>query len=145
MAAINQMTADDMAYAHNVLDHARTEHARQVAAGQRPRGSSFTDLLRDNGAQRAARQSYALDLENQGFDDDEIAEIMGGVDATHFLDIVAGGDPSSVGIGGSAENRGIGRQWIREGRAEGLGQAARGMRQDGLADRRMNVNLERCR
>ena len=70
---------------------------------------------------------------------------MGGVDATHFLDIVAGGDPSSVGIGGSAENRGIGRQWIREGRAEGLGQAARGMRQDGLADRRMNVNLEMCR
>ena len=55
MAAINQMTADDMAYAHNVLDHARTEHARQVAAGQRPRGSSFTDLLRDNGAQRAVR------------------------------------------------------------------------------------------
>ncbi|MBL3611022.1 polymorphic toxin type 15 domain-containing protein [Rhodovulum sulfidophilum] len=145
MDAINQMTADDMAYAHYVLDQARAEHARQMAAGLRPAGSSFTDILRDNGAQRSARQDYALDLENQGFDDEEISEIMSSVDATHFLDIVAGGNPSDVGIGGSAENRGIGRQWIREGRAESLGQTARGMRQDGLADRRMNVNLERCR
>ncbi|MCF4116741.1 polymorphic toxin type 15 domain-containing protein [Rhodovulum sulfidophilum] len=77
--------------------------------------------MRDNGAQRSARQDYALDLENQGFDDEEISEIMSSVDATHFLDIVAGDNPSAVGIGGSAKNRGIGRQWIREGRAEILG------------------------
>jgi len=145
MDAINQMTADDMGYAHHVLDQARAEHARQVAAGLRRPGSSFTDLLRDGGAQTRARRDYQRDLVMEGLDDYEIDQIMDDVDATHFLDIIAGGNPSAVGIGGSAENRGIGRQWIRDDRAEGLGQTARGMRQEGLADRRMNVNLERCR
>lgn len=145
MDTINTMTADDMAYAHYVLDQARTEHARLIAAGQRPAGSSFTDLLRDRSAQQQARREYRAELVESGLGDDEIAEIMGQVDATHFLDIVAGGDPSSLGIGGSAANQSIGSQWIRQGRSEGLGQAARDMRQVGLSDQRMNVNLRRCR
>lgn len=142
-ATINRMTADEMAYAHNVLDQARAEKARQVAAGTWS-GGSFTDLLRDGSAQRRARAEFAEELDAQGYSDSQIEEIMGDVNATHFLDIIAGGDPSNVGIGGAAENQGIGRQWPQGSRSAGLGQAAHGMRENGLANARMNVRLEIC-
>lgn len=144
MAEINSMTADDMAYAHYVLDQARAEHARQVAQGLRPKGSSFTDLLRDGGAQRKARNYYEEELIRDGLTEGQIEEKMAQVNATHFLDIIAGGDPKKVGIGGAAANQAIGRQWIQGGRASGLGTAAQGMRQDGLAGSHMDVNLVRC-
>ncbi len=145
MATINQMTVDDMAYAHWVLEQARTEHARQVAAGLRPPGSSFTDLLRDGTAQSDAREEFRQSLLDQGLGQAEIRDRMNAVNATHFLDIVAGGNPSLVGIGGAVENQGIGGQWPRGGRALGLGSEAGTLHREGFGSSRMNVRLERCR
>jgi Novel toxin 15 len=144
-ATINQMTVDDMADAHSVLGQARTEHARQVAAELRSPTSSFTDLLPDGSAQVAARDAYEEDLRRQGLGRAAIRERMSAVNATHYLDIVAGGNPSRVGIRGGAENQGIGRQWPQSGRAAGLGTEAGIQRRQGYGNRRMNVRLERCR
>jgi len=69
---------------------------------------------------------------------------MSDVNATHFLDMVAGGDPSKVGIGGAAANQEIGRQWIRDGRAQSLKDEAANMRAKGLNGKQMNVELKRC-
>ena len=142
-AAINQMTGDEMGYAHAVLDQARAERNRLVEAGQWT-GGSFTDLLRDRGAQDRARNQYRAVLRSQGYSPSQIREMMGSVNATHYLDIIAGGHPREVGIGGAAENQGIGRQWPQGNRARSIGQEAQWMRSNGLADSRMNVRLEIC-
>ena len=144
MATINAMTADDMAYAHQILDQARAEKARLEALGQWS-GGSFTDILRDNATQQRARASHRQLLQSQGFTPAQIREQMNNLNATHYLDIIAGGDPSSVGIGGASENQGIGRQWPRDDRSEGIGNAARDMRNNGMSNRNMDVNLRRCR
>ncbi|MEO9338555.1 polymorphic toxin type 15 domain-containing protein [Mesorhizobium sp. SB112] len=124
---INNMTADEMAYAHWVLEKAGT-----------------TRLVRDQGAQRQARNNYRRMLERQNKSDAEIEAIMNSVNATHFLDIVAGGDPSRVGIGGADANQEIGRQWIRDNRTQTLRDAAEKMRQEGRAGEKMNVELSIC-
>ncbi len=144
MATINAMTADDMAYAHQILDQARAEKARLQAMGEWS-GGSFTDLLRDNSTQQRARATHRQLLQSQGFTPAQIRQQMNNLNATHYLDIIAGGDPSSVGIGGAAENQGIGRQWPRDSRSDGIGVAARDMRNNGMSNRNMDVTLRRCR
>ena len=142
-ATINKMTADDMAYAHHMLDLARAEKERLQDLGQW-KGGSFTDLLRNNSAQTNARNLYRDQLRQQGYSRAQIREMMGRVHATHYLDIIAGGAPDRVGIGGAAENSGIGRSWPRDGRAEGIGEEARWMRRNGLSGQKMNVRLRVC-
>lgn len=41
--------------------------------------------------------------------------------------------------------KGIGRQWPRDNRSEGIGNAARGVRNSRMSNRNMDVNLRRCR
>lgn len=67
------------------------------------------------------------------------------VNATYYLGIIAGGDANKVGIGGAAENQGIGRQWPKGDRAAGLAREARFMRRNGMAGQRMSLKLERCK
>lgn len=137
-ATINNMTADDVAYAHAVLDQARRTWRESGQKG------SFTKLIRGNGqAQRAAREQYAQQLEASGLAEDAIEEIMSGLDATHYLDIIAGGDPDHVGMGGSNENQRIGPAWAQANtltgvsRADQLRNEADAMRAAGLHDQKM--------
>lgn len=133
---INKMTADDMAYAHTVLDKARETWG--------DRKGSFTNLLRDSKAQDAARSQYEDSLRAAGYSASEIGRAMSSVNATHYLDIIAGGDPSSVGIGGGAENQRIGPMWTQRGRADLMKQEANRLRASGQADKLMKVELKIC-
>jgi hypothetical protein len=125
--AINNMTADEMGYANWVLRTAGT-----------------TRLLRDRAAQEAKRREYQQDLIAQGYSGRRLRQAMADVNATHFLDIVAGGDPSRVGIGGADVNQEIGRQWIQDGRVQQLRDEAEKMRREGRSQEKMNVSLEIC-
>ncbi len=143
--AINSMSADDLGYAHAVLDPARMTWREQGGKG------SFTKLIRGNGkAQTAARARYAAQLKKSGLSKAEIAEIMSGLDATHYLDIIAGGDPNDVGIGGSAENQRIGPAWTYTNtpngvsRADTLRREADALRAAGKHGHLMNVGLKSC-
>jgi hypothetical protein len=135
-ATINSMTADDMAYAHAVLDRARQQW------GDRP--GSFTNLLRDGKAQEAVRADYRRSLEAAGVSEEDIVAEMGRVNATHYLDIIAGGDPTALGIGGGAENQRIGPMWTQHGRADSLKETANAMRAAGRAGDMMDVELKIC-
>ncbi|MFY1709826.1 polymorphic toxin type 15 domain-containing protein [Tritonibacter scottomollicae] len=143
---INNMTADEMGYAHAVLDHAR-EVWRDT--GQK---GSFTKLLRGNGeAQRQARTKHREYLDKAlGLDEDEIDELMADLDATHFLDIIAGGDPEHVGMGGAQENQRIGPAWTYKNTPSGASRAgqlkdyADQLRAAGRSDHLMNVGLSSC-
>lgn len=142
---INTMTADEMGYAHAVLDQAREVWRESGRSG------SFTQLLRGSGGpQRAARAQYQADLEDLDLDDDEIARIMSGVAATHDLDIIAGGDPTQVGIGGRAENSRIGPAWTYRNTPSGVSRTdqirgyADGLRTAGRSDDLLNVRLSSC-
>ncbi|MBY6047001.1 polymorphic toxin type 15 domain-containing protein [Vannielia litorea] len=144
---INSMTADEMGYAHAVLDQARTVWRENGQNG------SATDLLRDRRAQEAAREAYRNQLRQQGLSPARIREIMSGLNATHVVDIIAGGDPRVLTMGGGPQNQRIGSLWnIAPGgsnsgttRAGTLAQAASDMRAAGMGDRNMNVGLSRCR
>ncbi|PRZ40833.1 polymorphic toxin type 15 domain-containing protein [Tritonibacter scottomollicae] len=143
---INNMTADEMGYAHAVLDHAR-EVWRDT--GQK---GSFTKLLRGNGeAQRQARTKHREYLDKAlGLDEDEIDELMADLDATHFLDIIAGGDPEHVGMGGAQENQRIGPAWTYKNTPSGASRAGQlkdysdQLRTAGRSDHLMNVGLSSC-
>jgi len=141
---INNMTADDMAYAHTMLDHARQSWRESGRKG------SFTNLLRDPAAQTQARRQYKKVLQGQGLSDRQIDTIMSNLDATHFLDLIAGGNPSNVGMGGSAENRRIGPAWTHTNTSTGVSRAdmlkneAHAMRASGRSNHKMNVGLSSC-
>ncbi len=124
---IRNMTADEMGYAQWVL-----------------RTAGSTRYLRDKAAQERARQTYMRELRAQGKSASEIKTIMDEMNATHFLDMVAGGDPSSLGMGKADVNQEIGRQWIRDGRVQALRDEAEKMRKEGRGDEKMNVTLEVC-
>lgn len=105
MSVINAMTADDMAYAMWVRD----------AAGG-------TKKLRDVTKQAQHRDDYKNFLEKAGWKEGEIDKHTKNLQATHMLDIVAGGDPLSFSrdaagnpiLGHGDVNEQIGREWIRK-------------------------------
>ncbi len=135
MRTINNMTGDDMAYAHWVLDRA-----------------GGTANLRVPSAQRAHRIEYAEHLADQGLSQAQIAARMSGQHATHFLDMVAGGHPTVFSRDGAGNpllgdgnvNSDIGNRWTLQGRAASLGEEAERMRSQGRGAERMNVELKRC-
>lgn len=141
---INNMTADDMAYAQTVLNQAQTRWREMGNSG------SGTSLIRDPAAQRRARILHAANLRRQGLSRAQVNDIMANLDATHFLDIIAGGDPRRVGTGGSAANQRIGPTWARVNTPTGvsrsgqLGEIANSMRNANMSDHRMNVRLRSC-
>lgn len=141
---INDMTADKLGYAHAVLDQAGLTWREQGGTG------SGTDLIRNASLQDAERERYRASLVAQGMSRADIDARMRGVNATHLLDIIAGGDPKALSIGGAYENQRIGPAWTYTNtpsgtsRAEQLREAVRDMRGDGLNDHRMNVRLSAC-
>ncbi|MFS4439333.1 PAAR-like domain-containing protein [Paracoccaceae bacterium GXU_MW_L88] len=129
-AAIKNMTADDMAYAHWVLERA-----------------GGTKKLRQPSAQRKARLEYREKYvrDNPNLTNAQVDEHMSGLHATHWLDMVAGGDPSAIsGLGGGEVNSHIGRQWTQDGRAQALKEQADAMRAAGRSHEKMDVELKRC-
>ncbi|NJM83035.1 MAG: hypothetical protein HC844_11535 [Tabrizicola sp.] len=141
---IRKMTVDDLAYAHLVLDQAEIQWRAKGKKG------SSTDLLRDKDAQDAVRTKYKELLRRRGKTDAQIAQMLSDRDATHFLDMIAGGHPSSLGIGNSTANRSIGPQWNAAGssgnkRADQLRNEVKEMRAKGLHDQTMNhIVLKAC-
>ncbi|MDO5612455.1 MAG: polymorphic toxin type 15 domain-containing protein [Paracoccus sp. (in: a-proteobacteria)] len=140
MSVINNMTADDMGYAHWVLNRMREE-------------GLTTDALRDKTAQSRHRKDYRRHLQDkEGISRSKARSRMRGLHATHFLDMVAGGDPRYFShdaqgnpvLGGGPENSHIGNQWTHGGRADSLGQEAERMRRSGRAGEKMQVELRRC-
>jgi Novel toxin 15 len=95
------------------------------------------------------KAALAEALVDQGYSRDEISDALSNVNATHYLDMIAGGDPSAAGIGGGAENRAIGSVWNQTGegsmsRADVLANEANAMRDAGLHDQNMYVSLRPC-
>jgi len=70
---------------------------------------------------------------------EEAEKAMAGKDATHTLDLVAGGDGDISGMGDSSTNRSIGSQW--KTRRESLLNSAKGAKSSG---KKMNVKLKKC-
>ncbi|MGM4984528.1 MULTISPECIES: PAAR-like domain-containing protein [Rhizobium] len=136
MKTINDMTADDMAYSHWVLDKA-----------------GGTDALRQPYAQTQHRNEYKQMLKDKGWSDVDIKNHMQGLHATHFLDMVAGGNPTVFSrdaagnpiLGAGDVNSHIGSSWTQKGRAASLGEEAERMRRSGRAAEKMHVELKRCK
>jgi len=131
----SKMTADDMAYAHWVLEKA-----------------GGTGALRQSYQQTKHRNLYKQYLRQQGKTESEIDDAVEGQAATHFLDMVAGGNPSVFStdpkgnpvLGDSEVNSYIGNQWTQKGRAASLRTEAENMRRNGTALQKMNVELRLC-
>ncbi|WFR98765.1 polymorphic toxin type 15 domain-containing protein [Rhizobium tumorigenes] len=129
------MSADDMGYAHWVMEKA-----------------GGTNPLRQPYLQQKHRNLYKQYLRSQGKTEADIANAVEGKAATHFLDMVAGGDPAKFSVdpsgnpilGDTEINSYIGNQWTQKGRAASLRQEAEQMRKTGLAGERMHVNLKPC-
>lgn len=108
------------------------------------------DARRDRGAQREARRDWISDrtteLRNEGATRAEASAQArteaAAMDATHILDMVAGGDPSRIsGLGNSQINRSIGAQW-RGRRANQLDAQLEEQRQQGRT--KPQIELEVC-
>jgi hypothetical protein len=136
MKYINEnMTADDMAYAHWVLEKA-----------------GGTGPLRQPYLQQKHRAWYKSYLREQGKTEAEITEMTAGTAATHFLDMVAGGNPAIFStdaagnpvLGDTDVNSDVGNQWTQRGRAASLREEAERMRKEGRAGEKMRVVLKPC-
>ena len=112
-----------------------------------------TKSLRDPKSQVAARKEYReereADLFEEGLSRDKIKSTldkeMKGLDATHTLDIIAGGDPTNIsGMGDKTTNRSMGAQW-RGARAQSLEDLAKEMKENGKAGGKMKVKLKKCK
>ena len=124
-----------MAYAHWVLDRA-----------------GGTAALRQPYAQTKQRNQYKQYLRQQGKSEADIAKALEGQAATHFLDMVAGGNPKIFSrdaqgnpiLGDSDVNSYIGNQWTQKGRAASIRTEAEHMRRSGKASEFMRVELKLC-
>jgi len=73
----------------------------------------------------------------------KVAEMMAGLDATHALDIVAGGDPYDIsGLQNRSVNRSMGSQWMQKGRLDDLDKAIADAL--GPPKRKMNFEMKLC-
>ncbi len=69
----------------------------------------------------------------------KVEQAMLGLDATHALDIVAGGDPYDIsGLQNRTVNRSMGSQWMKEGRLDDLDKAI----DDALGPPKKKMNFE---
>ena len=108
--------------------------------------------LRDSASQSKARSTfYQREFERLYLDPDvgpveaekKVAEMMAGLDATHALDIVAGGDPYDIsGLQNRSVNRSMGSQWMQKGRLDDLDKAIADAL--GPPKRKMNFEMKLC-
>ncbi|VAW85424.1 hypothetical protein MNBD_GAMMA16-2148 [hydrothermal vent metagenome] len=106
--------------------------------------------LRDNASQNEARDVFReseidklrISLGRAGAKK-KVAEMMAGLDATHALDIVAGGNPYDIsGLQNSSVNRSMGSQWMQKGRLNDLDKAIADAL--GPPKRKMNFEMKLC-
>jgi len=106
--------------------------------------------LRNGASQNAARNKFEKDEISRlspslGLEEAEkkVIEIMAGLDATHALDIVAGGDPYNIsGLQNRSVNRSMGSQWMQKGRLDDLDKAIADAL--GPLKRKMNFEMKLC-
>jgi hypothetical protein len=73
----------------------------------------------------------------------KVGQAMLGLDATHALDIVAGGDPYDIsGLQNRTVNRSMGSQWMKEGRLDDFYKAIDDVLRP--AKRKMNFEMTMC-
>jgi hypothetical protein len=118
---------------------------------------SYSPSNRDREAQRTARESYEAKKSVEYYDENmangmdpeaaqkaaeaRVADEMSHLDATHVLDMIAGGDPSAIsGLGDRSVNRSIGSQW--KDRVDKLDEIAEKAKKEGKD--KMNVELKAC-
>lgn len=111
-----------------------------------------TKVLRDLGAQKAARKNYERkrlqELARKRIvgekAEEMVAKELKELAATHKLDIIAGGDPSDIsGLGDKRTNSSIGSQW-KGARSQSLEDHAKEMKGSGAGSEKMRVKLRKC-
>ena len=107
--------------------------ARRLARkdGQAARASDLTQQFRSEGMSASDAASKAAS---------QVASEMAQLNATHTLDLIAGGDGSISGLGDASVNKSIGSQW-KNGRAAQLKKHAEVAKKKG---KKMNVELNPC-
>ena len=149
-AARHIMTQTDLLYGQATYDGALDVGLGEALRQRRRADFINGDARRDTGAQREARRKWidlrAQDLRAEGLGRADALSTArreaGLMDATHVLDMVAGGDPSRIsGLGDSGINRSIGAQW-RGRRADQLDAALEEQRRQGR--QKPDITLEVC-
>jgi len=109
-----------------------------------------TDALRDRAAQQRMRDQWISDKTNEIRESQNLSRSAARalatqeaslLDATHILDIVAGGDPSAIsGLQNRSVNRSLGSQWT--GKVGALDEALSSQAAQGAV--KANVRLRPC-
>lgn len=135
--AINNMKPDDI-----------LNNMQKYASGGRPAGDAAARRLARNDGQRARTRELERQFQSQGKSASDaaaaaasqVASEMAQLNATHTLDLIAGGDGSISGLGDASINKSIGSQW-KHGRAAQLKKHAEDAKKKG---KKMNVELNEC-
>ncbi|WP_026868634.1 polymorphic toxin type 15 domain-containing protein [Inquilinus limosus] len=118
---------------------------RYARYGRPPNDAADRQLAREDYRERRTEQ-LAQQYEMQGESDPEglaareVARELAQLNATHTLDLIAGGDGSISGLGDATVNKSLGTQW-RGRRAAQLRAHAEEARKQG---KRMNAELKEC-
>ncbi len=108
------------------------------------RDAGGTDGVRDHRAQTRARDRHLSEALESGMSRREARDAMRRLDATHALDIIAGGDPSLItGLADRSVNRSLGGQW-QGARSQALEDEAQRMHAEGRGAEKMKVKLVKC-
>ncbi len=137
---MDQLTEQEAAINNSDLSELMRRRALVKANG--------TGKLRDAAAQRNARSQWIRNKIDELIDQhglieaERLAELEAStLDATHVLDIVAGGDPSSIsGLQNRSVNRSLGSQW--RGKVDDLDRALADQARQGAV--KANIRLRPC-
>jgi hypothetical protein len=114
----------------NSMDPEDLKRRRDKVKALQGKGEGL-ESLRDSNSQKIEREKFyqrqtdiLTPLYGQEEAEKKVKEMMDGLDATHVLDIVAGGDPYDIsGLQNRTVNRSMGNQWMKEGRLDDLDKA----------------------
>jgi hypothetical protein len=139
-SAINKMSPEELITRRTAVKDLGTKALRQPEAQQLARDTFSKQRLPEIYKQfRNQGQTGADAIRNART---QLGNELGRLDATHELDIVAGGDAANIsGMADRSVNRSIGSQW--RGRVSSLDRAAQSAKARGAS--RMNVRLKRCK
>ncbi len=133
----------------NSMDPAELKRRRDMVKALQEQKKGLGSL-RDSTSQNAARAKFRkretrklLPSLRQKGAKKKVAEMMAGLDATHALDIVAGGAPNEIsGLQNRSVNRSMGSQWMQKGRLDDLDKAIADAL--GPPKRKMNFEMKLC-
>jgi hypothetical protein len=132
---INNMDPDKLL--ENMAKYAKNKRPSNDASDRR---TARNDYVRDR--TRALEKKYAAEGRNdyKSAAAADVAEELANLNATHTLDLVAGGDGSISGMGNATVNKSMGAQWKgkRAGQLKKYAENARDQK------KKMNVKLSEC-